>query len=167
MKKSLRGLYLKFKHRLGGNRGFTLIEVIVVLVILAILMAMAVPNVLGYIQKAKSVEIESTARNIYMAAVTESAELSAVKGELSAEDFSSENLANIESLANMEAGSISAAASVSSAPAEGKAVIAVVDGAVAYVTYTGENGGKTLTVCCDGTTGNVMPNYYNPVSQIN
>ena len=35
------------------RQGFTLIEIIVVLVILGILLAIATPSILGYVQKAK------------------------------------------------------------------------------------------------------------------
>ena len=37
----------------GKNKGFTLVELIVVLVILALLAALLVPALLGYIDKAK------------------------------------------------------------------------------------------------------------------
>ena len=36
-----------------NKKGFTLVEIIVVLVILAILVAIAVPSVLGYVEQAK------------------------------------------------------------------------------------------------------------------
>ena len=36
-----------------NKKGFTLIEIIVVLVIMGILIAIAVPSVLGYVNKAK------------------------------------------------------------------------------------------------------------------
>ncbi|MDR1088193.1 MAG: type II secretion system GspH family protein [Coriobacteriales bacterium] len=39
--------------RKNGKKGFTLVELIVVIVILGILMAIAVPSLVGYIQKAR------------------------------------------------------------------------------------------------------------------
>lgn len=66
----------EMRKRLGTDvKGFTLIEVIVVLVILAILMAIAIPNVLGYINKAKGTEAELATRNIFMAAQVEASEI--------------------------------------------------------------------------------------------
>jgi type IV pilus assembly protein PilA len=46
------------------QKGFTLVEVIVVLVILAILMAIAVPALTGYIDKAKHSSLEAQAATI-------------------------------------------------------------------------------------------------------
>ena len=55
-------------NKLKNKKGFTLVEVIAVLVILAILIAIAIPAVNGYINKAKGTEYDLTARNVYMAA---------------------------------------------------------------------------------------------------
>lgn len=55
-------------NKLKNKKGFTLVEVIAVLVILAILIAIAIPAVNGYINKAKETEYDLTARNVYMAA---------------------------------------------------------------------------------------------------
>ncbi|NLW70864.1 MAG: prepilin-type N-terminal cleavage/methylation domain-containing protein [Eubacteriaceae bacterium] len=55
-------------NKLKNKKGFTLVEVIAVLVILAILIAIAIPAVNGYIKKAKGTEYDLTARNVYMAA---------------------------------------------------------------------------------------------------
>ena len=72
------------KKKLNETKGFTLIEVIVVLVIIAILMAIAVPNVLGYINRAKGTSEQAAVRSVYMAATAESAEI--LKTESSLED---------------------------------------------------------------------------------
>lgn len=55
-------------HRKRGCKGFTLVELIVVIVILAILAAILVPGLLGWIDKAKTKRYEMEARNIYLAA---------------------------------------------------------------------------------------------------
>ena len=52
---------------LSKNKGFTLVELIVVLVILAILAAILVPTLLGYIDKARSEKDFATAQSIRVA----------------------------------------------------------------------------------------------------
>lgn len=61
--------------------GFTLVELIVVIVILAILAAILVPGLLGWIDKAKEKKYELEARSIAMAVQAEVAELYARNGE--------------------------------------------------------------------------------------
>ena len=50
------------------NKGFTLVELIVVLVILAILAAILVPALLGYIDKAREKQVTTNANAAYVAA---------------------------------------------------------------------------------------------------
>ena len=65
------------------NKGFTLVELIVVLVILAILAAMLIPALLGYIDRAKEKQTILDARNCLQAAQAELAALyGKQKGEL-------------------------------------------------------------------------------------
>lgn len=70
-----------------NDKGFTLVELIVVLVILAILAAILVPALLGYIDKAKGQQIVLNAKSCLTAA---QAELSSVY----AKDKSAEDLAD-------------------------------------------------------------------------
>ena len=51
----------------NNNKGFTLVELIVVLVILAILAAILVPALLGYIDKARTAQYEEEAHSILTA----------------------------------------------------------------------------------------------------
>lgn len=66
-------------------KGFTLVEIIVVLLILAILAAIAIPSMLGYVNEARNSEYIAEARTGYVAAQTvatrqaASADTSAVK----------------------------------------------------------------------------------------
>lgn len=54
-----------------NKKGFTLVEVIVVLVILAILIAIAVPSVMKYIDDANEAKYLAEARAVYVAAEAE------------------------------------------------------------------------------------------------
>lgn len=61
----------KLKEMRKNKKGFTLIEVIVVLVILAIIIALAVPSVMKYIDDANDAKYEAQARAVYIAADAE------------------------------------------------------------------------------------------------
>lgn len=68
------------------NKGFTLVEMIVVLVIMAILSACTVGSYLGYVEKAKTAKLYETASQIKSALLICEAECYA-KGELDASAF--------------------------------------------------------------------------------
>ncbi|MEG2543509.1 MAG: prepilin-type N-terminal cleavage/methylation domain-containing protein [Longicatena sp.] len=53
-----------------NKKGFTLVEIIVVLVVMGILLAIAVPSVMGYVTKAKEQRYIAEARNGYLGAQT-------------------------------------------------------------------------------------------------
>lgn len=60
---------MKCYKRLGKNKkGFTLVEIIVVLVILAVLAAFTIPTMLGFVEEAKGKALIAEAREIYVAA---------------------------------------------------------------------------------------------------
>ncbi len=59
----------KTKRTLGrNNHGFTLVEMIVVMVILTILAAILIPSLLGWIDEAKGKQYILNARSVYMSA---------------------------------------------------------------------------------------------------
>lgn len=61
--------------KINNKKGFTLVEIIVVLVILSILAAIAVPSVIGYVNEAKKERYIVEARSIYTVIQTEEAKL--------------------------------------------------------------------------------------------
>ena len=50
-----------------SKKGFTLVEMLIVIAVLVILMAVAVPNVAGYVKRIKLMELDDSARSIFMA----------------------------------------------------------------------------------------------------
>ncbi|QCT71831.1 type II secretion system protein [Eubacterium maltosivorans] len=61
----------RLKHNAQSRSGFTLVELIVVLVILAILTAFTIPAMLGFVEDAKGKAAIAEAREVYVAAQSE------------------------------------------------------------------------------------------------
>ena len=68
------------KSRARKKRGFTLIELIVVLVIMAVLAAAAILTMMGYVEEAKGAQHVAEARIIYVAATAAYTEARGVYG---------------------------------------------------------------------------------------
>ncbi|WKY47926.1 type II secretion system protein [Eubacteriaceae bacterium ES3] len=68
-KKIKRSDSMKFWNKMKKNtKGFTLVEIIVVLVILAVLAAFTIPTMLGFVNEAKGKALIAEAREVYVAA---------------------------------------------------------------------------------------------------
>lgn len=92
--------------KLRNQGGFTLVELIVVMAILAILASLLVPSLTGYIDRAKEEKIKSETRMLLMALQTEASTVYAQDG-LPADSFWSsdgigkEHIQNVRDLAEM------------------------------------------------------------------
>lgn len=73
---------LKFLRTKHDKKGFTLVEVIIVLVILAILAAVIIPSLTGYIDRANKSKYMLSAKNCMNAMQVELSEMYAERGEL-------------------------------------------------------------------------------------
>lgn len=62
--------WARIQHLKNDKKGFTLVELVVVLVILATLLAILVPGMLGWVNRAKEKQITIDARSAYIAAQT-------------------------------------------------------------------------------------------------
>lgn len=69
------------KQKRLDRKGFTLIEIIVVIVILAILMSIAVPSVLKYVDEANDAQYYAKARSIYQEMEIELTKLAVASGD--------------------------------------------------------------------------------------
>lgn len=67
---------VRIKKRIALSDGFTLVEIIVVLVVLAILAAFTIPTMLGFVSDARGKALIPEAREVYVAAQTVASEYS-------------------------------------------------------------------------------------------
>ena len=75
------------KMRENKKGGFTLVELIIVLVILAVLAAFLVPTLTGYVKKADDKSLVSETRLLVMAAQTYADELYAIDRDVTQDDI--------------------------------------------------------------------------------
>ncbi len=99
MRKAIKKLW----ERQNSQEGFTLVELIVVLVILAILAAIMVPSLVGWIDKAREKQIVVEARSVYLAAQT----LASEEYGKPSPDRDNITAAQIEELSGVDQGTVS------------------------------------------------------------
>lgn len=85
-------MFGRIRNLFRDKKGFTLVELIVVLVILGILAALLVPALTGYLDKANAQKVKATTRQVVLAAQTLISEDYAKNGPYTADGVISEPL---------------------------------------------------------------------------
>ncbi|WP_250278711.1 type II secretion system protein [[Clostridium] colinum] len=62
-------MFATIKNKLKEKKGFTLVEIIVVMTIIVTLIAIVAPNTIGYVNSARKTSNKATARAVYIASM--------------------------------------------------------------------------------------------------
>ncbi len=128
-----------WKKQMKSNGGFTLVELIVVLVIMSVLTAITVPAMTGWIDRAKQKQADINARTLYLAARTITAESYAQDEwkELEAENGGEITITNESGQSESAEGAIASLAGIQE---NYSAEIMIRNGEVVGMHYQAENG---------------------------
>lgn len=130
--------------KLKNKKGFTMIEMIVVLVIIAILAAAAIPTMIGYVNRARESGLISEARIGFVAAQSVATERKAMATSTSV------NYSGINTDPRFKTLIDPLIYSKFSEPTVGT------DGTVTHIEYTGVVGGANKTVKIDSANGTTV-----------
>lgn len=150
-------------YRKRACEGFTLVELIVVIVILAILAAILVPGLLGWIDKAKEKKYELEARSIYQAAEAESTKLYAKnyrddqKAVIFNDEYNAQEFDNIKKLAGIE--SIEHV-TIEYIKAEDKGLARYWAPEKVYIVYTSSDGERLLAMWGYSSINDMQSNFF-------
>lgn len=142
------------KLKENKKKGFTLVELIVVLVIIAILAALLIPALTGYINKAKEKSITAETRQAVMAAQTLVDE---AYGTLDLTDGKDVIVVGSKDVAGKTLVKIADIAELAEVSAENIKSAEVYDGKVIKLVYTSQN--KTCTYSVENTGTDEAPKY--------
>ena len=136
---------VSLKNTLGkakNKKGFTLVEMIIVMVIMAILAAALIPTMMGYINDARDNSNLATARAYYVAAQSVATKLSASDNAVTGTKIMATGTNWAELIAGLPGGTVSITMDSGASAVNGK---------VASIQFDPTGAGKTVTITAGGT----------------